>query len=247
MRGPGRTWPIQFRGSHLLAATAILLFAIALRATEVYATRYQTLPMLDWLESRPPLLESASLPAADELAHGLARSVPLLVIADDARPYSPVFGPPAVFQRTMGGVRDASRIMLASPGSFAPNQPPIEVRLYTVVFNRTLRAIAWTELLGRELDTRDPESGISQERIAGPDEIDQVWIASPRETGGIATVVGHRGPMAFELQVSLGPPPTVYASDSTVVRPEVVDLDARAEALARGITTDWTTWLTKTI
>lgn len=237
------TLPVRFRGVHLLAVAAILLAAAALRATEVYATRYQSLPVSDWLESRPPLLESASDPAADDLARGLARTMPLLVIADDARPWLPIFGPPGVIQRTIGGVRDASRIVLASPGSFGPNQPPVQIRLYTAVFNRTLRAVAWTELMAREMDARDPESGLNQERVAGPDDPDVVWIVSPHQTGGIATVVGHRGAVAFELQVTLGPTPSVYAADSTIARPEVIDLDARAEALARQAAADWTNWL----
>lgn len=235
------------RGVHLLAIAAIVLGAMALRATEVYAMRYQSLPVLDWIESRPPLLESANVPAADDLAHGLARTLPLLVIADDARPWAPVFGPPGVIQRSMGGVRDASRILLASPGSFAPNEPPITVRLYAVVFNRAVRAEAWSDLMAREMDARDPDTGLSQERVTGPDNTDQVWIVSPHQTGGVATVVGQRGSVAFDLQVSLGPPPTTYSPDSTIVRPEVVDLDARAETLARQAVGDWTAWLAQQV
>ena len=47
-------------------------YTLSVRATEFYATRYQSLPVLDWLESRPPLAESADLPAAADLARGLA-------------------------------------------------------------------------------------------------------------------------------------------------------------------------------
>ena len=117
------------RGVHILALMGIVLAAMAVRATEVYTTRYQSLPVLDWLESQPPLSESADLPAASDLARGLSRALPLLVISSDVRPILPVFGPPAVFQRTMGGVRDASHIELGSPGSFQTDQTPVQARL----------------------------------------------------------------------------------------------------------------------
>src|SRR6266581_4560714 len=106
----------SIRGVHVLGVVAILLCAVAVRATEIYTTRYQTLPALDWIESRPPLDEAVDVPAASDLARGLSRTMPLLIISDDARPWLPIFGPPAVIQRTMGGVRDASRIVLISPG-----------------------------------------------------------------------------------------------------------------------------------
>jgi hypothetical protein len=169
--------------------------------------------------------------------------MPLLVISDDARPWLPIFGPPAVIQRTMGGVRDAARIVLSSPGAFPPDQTPVQVRLYAVVFNRTLRAAEWTELMGREMDIRDPDTGINQERVAGPDEADAVWVVSPRQTGGIATVVGHRGPVAFDLQMTFGPTPDVLSPDNDLSRPEVVDLSARAELAARRAAADWCAWL----
>jgi hypothetical protein len=173
--------------------------------------------------------------------------MPLLVIGDDARPWRPVFGPPAVIQRTIGGVRDASRIVLASPGTFQQGQTPIEIRLYVIVFNRTPRAANWTELMRREMDIRDPDSGLSQERVGGPDEPDSVWVVSPHQTGGIATVVGSRGPVAFDLQVTFGPTPVAYAPDSAIERPEVLDLTARAEALARRAAQAWTAWLTQQV
>ena len=106
----------MIRGVHIVAIATIVLGAVALRATEFYASRYQSLPMLDWLESRPPLAEANALPPADDLVRGFARVLPLLVIRDDARPRTPVFGPPAIVQRTIGGIRDASRMELGSPG-----------------------------------------------------------------------------------------------------------------------------------
>jgi hypothetical protein len=219
-----------------LATVAILLGAIALRSTELYTSRYQSLPVLDWLESRPPVSESVGTPTAADLARGLARTTPLLVIGDDVWPWTPVFGPPAAIQRSMGGVRDAARITLVSPGAVTGGSAPVEARLYTIVFDRTLRAQEWSMLMSREMDIRDPDSASSQVRTSGPDERDGVWLVSPSDTGGIATVVGHRGPVAFDLQVTFGPRPA---------QAEVVDLSARAEAAARQMAADYAAWLTK--
>jgi hypothetical protein len=230
-------------GLRFLTTAALVLCAIAVRGTELYTSRYQSLPALDWIESRTPVTESSTLPPAADLARGLARTTPLLVIGDDVRPWSPVFGPPAAIQRTMGGVRDAARIGLVSPGSVAADTAPVQARLYTVVFDRTLRAHDWVALMGREMDIRDPDSGLSQARVTGPDETDGVWIVSPRQTGGIATVVGHRGPVAFDLQVTFGPTPPALPPDASVARPEVVDLSARAEAAARQMAADYAAWL----
>jgi hypothetical protein len=228
----------------VLATVAIILGAIALRGTEVYTSRYQSLPMLDWLESRPPVTESTNTPTAAELARGLTRTTPLLVIGDDARPWTPVFGPPAVVQRSMGGVRDASRITLVSPDVGTAASAPVSARLYTIVFDRSLRAQEWSMLMGREMDIRDPDSGMPQVHVSGPDETDAVWVVSPRETGGIATVVGHRGPVAFDLQVTFGPTPPSLPADAPSARPEVVDLSARTEAAARQMASDYGAWLT---
>jgi hypothetical protein len=239
--------PSETRGGHAgllaLVTVALLLCAVALRATELYTTRYQSLPVLDWVESRSPLSESADVPSAGELARGLARSMPLLVIGDDVRPWTPVFGPPAAIQRSMGGVRDAARITLVSPGNFAADQIPVQARLYTVVFDRTARAQEWVGLMGREMDIRDPDSGLNQVRVSGPEETDGVWIVSPKQTGGIATVVGHRGPVAFDLQVTFGPTPAPVPPDAPVARPELVDLSARAESTARQAAADYAAWL----
>jgi hypothetical protein len=233
------------RGVHVLGVVAILLCAVAVRASEIYTARYQTLPVLDWIESRPPLAEAIDVPAAADLARGLSRTMPLLVISDDARPWLPIFGPPAVIQRTMGGVRDASRIVLVLPGGLPEEEAPVQVRLYAIVFNRTVRATDWTALMGREMDVRDPDSGLSQERMTGPDETDAAWVVSPRQTGGIATVVGHRGPVGFDLQVTLGPTPTVLSTDVGLgtQRDDVADPSARAETIARQAAADWATWV----
>jgi hypothetical protein len=239
----------EARRSHpgllVTATVAILLAAIAVRGTELYTSRYQTLPVLDWIESRSPVLESADIPPAADLARGLARAMPLLVIGDDVRPWEPVFGPPAAIQRSMSGVRDAARITLVSAGGFAADRVPVQARLYTVVFDRTLRAHDWVALMGREMDIRDPDSGLSQERVTGPDATDGVWLVSPRQTGGIATVIGYRGPVAFDLQVTFGPTPAALPPDTTVSRPDVIDLSARAEVAARQAARDYAAWLTQ--
>jgi hypothetical protein len=99
------------RGVHALAICAIVLAGLSVRATEFYATRYQSLPVMDWVEAHPPLTESADAPAAADLARGLSRVLPLLTIRDQ-RSRLPSFGPPAFVQRTIGGVRDAWHVPL---------------------------------------------------------------------------------------------------------------------------------------
>src|SRR5918994_598168 len=188
-------------GGHVLLVVGLLLGVVAVRATEHYTPRYQTLPVLDWLESRPPLAESSSVPPAADLARGLARTTPLLVIKDDVRPLIPVFGPPAFVQRTIGGVRDAARIELGAPGDFAADNNPISARLEVIVFHRGLRAAAWSELMTRELDVRDPYTGAQQVRLSGPDSVEGVWLIAPPR-GGVVSVSGHRDSVGFLLQVT---------------------------------------------
>ena len=233
---PPAVSPGGIRGIHGVLLLAIVLAAIAARASEIYTTRYQTLPFVDWLESRPPLAESANLPAAVELARSVSRALPLLVIRDDARSRLVSFGPPATVQRTMGGVRDAARIVLGTPGEYLPDQVPVTARFDVIVFNRAARAAAWSQLIGRALDVRDPESGAPQERLSGPDEPFGAWVISPETHGGIATVAGHRGAVGFVLQVTLFEPLSVDPAQLT-------DASGRAENLARQAATHWLAWL----
>lgn len=226
----------MIRGVHVLALTAILLSAVSARATEYYATSYQSLPVLDWLESRPPLADSADVPAATDLVRGLLRVLPLLTIREDAQPYLPVFGAPSGVQRTINGVRDASRIQLGSPGTFPSDQVPVQARLIVIVFNRVVRAAAWSDLMARTMDIRDPDSGLFQARLSGPEETDGVWVVQPRQRGGIATVVGHRGAVGFAVQVTFFRPDTEDRADR-------IDLSARAEATVRQAAADWSAWL----
>jgi hypothetical protein len=226
-------------GVHALALLSIVLAAITVRATEFYTTRYQSLPAMDWVESRPPLSESTNVPASEDLVRGLTGVLPLLAIRDDVHSRPVEFGPPAFVQRTMGGVRDASRIELGSPGAFDLSRLPIDARLDVIVFDRSLRAAAWSDLMAREMDVRDPESGQYQVRASGPDEPDGVWVGRPDQWGGVSTVVGHRGPIGFVFQIvvtrSLATDPGDVAT--------LTDLRARAEAMARQGATDWTGWL----
>jgi len=224
-------------GVHLLIVVAMLLAAVSVEATEQYTSRYHSLPVLDWLESREPLTDSADVPAAVDLARGVSRALPLLVIRNDARTQMPLFGPPSQIQRVVGGVRDAARIDLGFPAT--SSSQPVTARMDVIVFDRELRAAAWTRLMGRALDIRDPESGLNQVRVAGPEEQDMVWLAAPGPVqGGIATVVGHRGPVAFELQV------TVHGAANPDAA-QLVDLNARAEVLARQAATAWAGWATQ--
>src|SRR5689334_10367835 len=120
-------------GYRLSVLLAIVFAALAFRATAYYTTRYQTLPVLDWLDAHTAS-DARSLPTANDMVHGLLDSAPMLVIRDDARPYQPVFGPPAIVQRTMGGVRDAAAIDLAPAGAFTPEDLPIRAHLNVNVF-----------------------------------------------------------------------------------------------------------------
>jgi len=221
---------------HIIPLAALLLAALAFRATEYYTTRYQSLPALDWLESRPPLAEARAVPPAADLVRGLLRSMPLLVVRDDVRPLLPVLGPPGVVQRTIGGVRDAARIELGAPGAFQPADVPIRARLDVIVFNRALRAAAWSELMAREFDAKDPQTGAGQVRLVGSDTPDGMWLIAPRSGGGVATVAGARGPVGYELQV-------VYRRPDPLTVEDQVDLSARAEVTARQAATAWTEWL----
>ena len=228
---------IGFSGIHALALAAVILGAVAVRATEVYTTRYQTLPVLDWVESRSPLAQAQYVPAAHDLARGFQQFMPLLVVRDDARTFLPGFGPPPGLQRTVSGVRDASTIEMGSPGSYVDDAVPITARLNVIVFNRAERAAAWSELWGHAMDVRDPQTGVFQVRMAGPDHPDIVWVPLPTTgRGGFATVAGHRGTVGFVLQVTFLPDPTATTA-------QLADLSARAEMLARHASADWARWL----
>jgi hypothetical protein len=234
---PDVSAPLAGAAWRLLAVVAIGLGLLALRACERYTSEYQTLPAVDWLESRPPLAESAEVPSALDLARGAARALPLLQIRDDARPYLPGLGPPSLSRRTIGGVRDAAMIQVGTP---EPSRPRLQVTLRVAVFYRAVRAAAWSSLLDHEFDLRDPGTGTAQLRLTGADDADRVWITHPGESpGGEATVVGERGPVVYQLQVLAQRPGSI----GDVSQAEALDLSARAESIARQAATDWTAWL----
>jgi hypothetical protein len=220
----------------VLALVAVGLGLLGLRACERYTSEYQSLPVVDWLESRPPLADPRvdALPAAADLARGLARTAPLLTVRDDARPYVPGLGPPSLSRRTIGGVRDAAVIEVGTPEAIRPRG---RVMLHVAVFFRSLRAAAWTSLLEHEFDLRDPGTGSAQLRLTGSDATDRVWVTHPGDTsaGGEATVVGVRGPVAFQVQA--------LAAANTIDLDELLDRSARAERLVRQVASDWIAWL----
>ena len=213
-----------------LVLASIVLGAMALRATERYTGQYQSLPVLDWLEAQPPVEEARRLPSAADLAHGFLNAEPVLVIGDDVRPYVPQLGPPAVSQRSIGGVRDAARIQLRTLPEAAVR---VTLTASVSVFHRAVRAAGWASLLGHELDLRDPETGSHQLRVS-----DSVWLTQPglNVDGGEATVVGVRGPIVYEVRAQVaaagGPTP-----------PDYLDLSARAESIARRAAIGWIAWL----
>jgi hypothetical protein len=222
----------------LFTVMALGLGLLALRGCERYTTEYQTLPVLDWLESRPPLYEAGRLPPAADLARGLARVRPYLAVTSDVAAFEPIFAPPGVAQRRASGVRDAATIQLGTADA-APNADQVALNLSVVVFNRAVRAAAWAELTGRELDVRDPVDLLRQFRLDGSDQPDTVWLAHPGEAPprtGVATLVGRRGPLAYTLRATSQRPTAADPDDR-------LELAARAEAMVRQAAADWTAWV----
>src|SRR5262249_53827043 len=127
---------------------------------------------------------------------------------------------------------DAAQIELGPPGDYTPQSVPIRARLNVIVFYRQQRAAAWSELMAREYDMRDPHSGAAQVRLSGPDDADGMWLVAPDSGGGVATVSGSRGPVGFELQITFQRPGATR-----------LDLSARSETAARQIAGDWSDWL----
>jgi hypothetical protein len=228
---------MRIRGLHVLGFVALVLGVISVRATEHYTARYQSLPVRDWLESRPPLAEAARVPLATDLVRGFLRAAPLFTIHADARPLIPVFGPPAIVQRSMGGVRDAASIELGLPGAIGERVQPVQARLEVIVFNRAVRAAAWADLMALQMDVRDPHAGEPQVRLSSLDARDGMWVVAPRTgLGGIATLTGYRGPVAFELRVTCVRPGATRPED-------LLDLSARAESIVRSAGLGWAAWL----
>jgi hypothetical protein len=224
----------------LLALVAVGLSVVGLRGCERYTQEYNTLPMLDFVESLPPLSESEQVQPASELALGLGPFVPTLSLRQDAEAYIPQIAPPGRSQRTASGVRDAARVGFGTvPTASTRDLEQTAVSLSVIVFYSPLRAAAWDELMTREMDIRDPVTGSLQMRSGGPEAADRVWVTVPREAQsgtGEATVIGTRGPVMFQLQARL------RRSDATG-QEQLLELAARAEVLARQTAEAYADWL----
>jgi hypothetical protein len=216
---------------------------IALRGCERYAQEYHTLPQLDFVESLPWLSSAESVPTATNLALGLGAVATSLPLRRDVEPYIPQVAPPGRNQRTASGVRDAARVTFGT----TPNMPGAADQQTTMIFSvivfySELRADAWFQLLTREMDIRNPETGALQLRSSGPGSgSNRVWITLPHEalTGtGEASVIGTRGPVQYQLRVQL------HRSDATT-QEALLDLASQAELLARQTSIDWEGWLAR--
>jgi hypothetical protein len=230
----------------LLAIVAVVLGFTSAHACERYVAEFQTFPAVDWLEAQPPLDEAAGIPPAATVIQTAAYVVPQLPIREGPLPFLPTFVPPSIVVRSVSGVRDAAQVVKGIPSAEAfPGrdlQDGASLRLAVVVFHRTVRAAAWADLRSIQLDLRRGNEGRREFRTSGPESRDMVWVRKPGlEPGeqwpyGTATVVGYRGPIGFEMQA------TSVRQGSTDLR-DMVDLSARAEALARRFAVEWTAWL----
>jgi hypothetical protein len=225
----------------LLGLLAIGLGMITLRGCERYAQEYHTLPQVDFVESLPWVSMAESVPAASDLAFGIGTVASSLPLRQDVEPYVPQVAPPGRNQRTASGVRDAARVTFGT----TPNMPGARDQQTTLIFSvivfySDLRANAWFELLTREMDIRNPDTGALQLRSSGPEAgSKRVWITLPHEalTGtGEASVIGTRGPVLYQLRVQL------HRSDATS-QEALLDLASQAEVLARQTAAGWEGWL----
>jgi hypothetical protein len=220
----------------LLGLVAVGLGLVALRGCERYTQEYNTLPMLDFVESMPAASEAERIPPAADLALRLGEVAPSLPLRQAPTPFIPQVAPPGRSQRAASGVRDAARVAFGTvPTAAASDAEGTTLSLGVVVFYNSVRANAWYELLTREMDIRDPGSGALQLRAGGPEQADRVWITHPREVSartGEATVIGTRGPVLFQLQARLRRP-------NATSQEARLALGARAEVLARQAAAEW--------
>jgi hypothetical protein len=222
----------------LLGLVAVGLGLVALRGCERYSQEYNTLPMLDFIESLPAASEAERIPPAAELALRLGDVAPGLPLRQAPSPFIPQVAPPGRSQRAASGVRDAARVIFGTVPT-ASDAEGTTLNLGVVVFYNSARANAWSELLRREMDIRDPGSGALQLRTGGPEQADRVWVTHPREVSartGEATVIGTRGPVLFQLQARLRRP-------GAATQAAQLALGARAELLARQAAADWSATL----
>lgn len=237
MRGiAGVTW------WHVYGLALSVLLAVYARAAERYTPVYQTPPILDWVEARPPLVESAAVPPARALVEAAGRLLPGWRSDGFISSPRPAFEVPSNIVRVASGLRDSGSVRLSSPvpaaGAAAPGDVRDEVRLTVYVFNRGLRATAWADLRAIQLDLRRAAEGPRQLRGAPTDARARVWLSLPPEVGaaaGEARVVGTTGPIGYEVAARSTP--------DNRGSPDGLGLTVRAEAVARGVAERWLVWL----
>lgn len=231
-----------------LAAGALVLAVLFGRACERYVPRYQTLPVLDWLQASPLLDQAAAIPPAQDLANGMISVEPRIpYFWDEYTEFSTTFlSGTSVVVRAMGGLRDAGVLRKENP---APTGRPVPItapdqtslHLYVLVFHSADLASAWVDLRSLELDNGQPGYLYGSYRITGPDQPNRLWITrtapGPTEPqAGHALLVSRRGPVAFEVRI-------VETRPSSRDPRDISDLNARAADLARSAAKQWSDWL----
>lgn len=219
-------------------ALGIVLFTfLSVRACERYTMAYQSFPAVDWVESQPFWSVAGEIPPAFILAEGLAHAYPDLGVGGVWEDFEVAMPTTGSIIRTMNSYRDSARVVKSGDVSGGESTT---LRLGVIVFHRPYRAEAWADLRAAKLDLAREAAGESKMfRVSGPVERDGVWIEAVRKNSPHVAnvyVVGVRGPVGFELQVTNR---TAFLER----RGDVLDQPARAELLARDVTDQWTTWL----
>lgn len=220
------------------AALGVILFAfLSVRACERYTMAYQSFPAVDWIEEQRVWSQAADIPPASTLAEGIAYAYPALGVGGVWESFEVAMPTTGSIIRTMKSYRDAARVAKTPEISGGETTT---LRLGVIVFHRPYRAEAWADLRSAKLDlAREAAGEVRMFRVSGPEERDTVWIESPRRaTPQLANVlvVGTRGPVGFELQVTNR---TAFLER----RGDILDQPARAELLAREAAAQWTAWL----
>lgn len=217
---------------------AVMFAFLAVQSCERYTLAYQAFPALDWLEGTPALDQAGGIPPASVLVQGIAYAVPEAGMGGTWEPFDPSFPVPGSIVRRISGYRDSATITKSPDDGANPDRTTI--RLSAIVFYRDARAQAWAALRAVKLDlAREAAGEAKQLRVDGPLGRDEAWVEAPRRASpdrGDAYVVGVRGPVAFEVQVT-------NLTGTLPQRQDVLDQAARAELLARRVTGEWTDWL----
>ena len=232
----------------VLAAGALVMAVLFGRACERYVPRYQTLPVLDWLQASPLFDQAAAIPPAQDLADGMIDVEPRIPYYwDEYTVFSTTFlSGTSTVVRAMGGLRDTGVLRKENPaptGRPGPITAPDQTSLLlnVLVFHGADQASAWVDLRSLELDIGRHDYLYGSFRITGPDEPDRLWITratpGPAEPqAGHALLVARRGPVAFEVR-------TVETRPSSRDPRDIPDLNARAADLARSAAKQWSDWL----